>query len=48
MKSKTKGVKINGQHIHFIRFADDIVIRADSEYDMNNMLKMLLNTLDKF
>ncbi|KAI5695438.1 hypothetical protein M8J77_005016 [Diaphorina citri] len=48
MKEVTSGVKINGQNIHCIRFADDIVILAESEADMNNMLEILANTLEKY
>lgn len=40
MKEKT-----NGERIHCIRFADDIVIVADSEKEMNKMLQVLSDTL---
>lgn len=37
-KSKTKGIKINGKQIHSIRFTNDIVIVAENERDLSNML----------
>ena len=45
MKEKTKGIKANGERIHCIRFADDIVIVADSEKEMNRMLQVISDTL---
>lgn len=41
MKETTKGIKINGKRIHCIRFADDIVVFADSVKEMENMLGKL-------
>ena len=34
MKRSSRGIKINGEWIHSICFADDIVLMADSEKDM--------------
>ncbi|KAI5731180.1 hypothetical protein M8J77_006038 [Diaphorina citri] len=48
MKNQTRGVKTNGQPIHCIRFADDIVILAETEEDMNEMLNVLSNALQIF
>lgn len=48
LKNKTRGVTINAQHYHCIRFADDIAILADSENELNKMLKILSNALNKF
>lgn len=41
LKSKTKGVKINGEKLHSIRFADNIAFVAENERDLNNMLTNL-------
>ena len=41
MKRSSRGIKINGEQIHSIRFADDIVVMADSEKDMTRMLGKL-------
>lgn len=38
MKGKTGGIKINGRRMHSNRFADDIVLVADVENDMNHMV----------
>lgn len=52
MKNKTNcdGVKINGKYtcIHCIRFANDIVILAESEQDINDMLKIIASLFYKF
>ncbi|KAI5755057.1 hypothetical protein M8J77_013699 [Diaphorina citri] len=48
MKENTNGVKINGQNIHSIRFADDIALLAESEQDINQMLNYLNQTLNKY
>lgn len=36
---------MNGQQIHCIRFADDVVLLSESENDMNHMLQVLSNKL---
>jgi len=43
MKEVTNGVRINGEEVHSIRFADDIALVAESEDNMN----LLLNTFIK-
>lgn len=48
LKSKTGGIKINGQRIHCIRFADDIVLLAEPQNDMNKMLNNLPDIFNKY
>lgn len=48
MKETSNGIKINGQRIHCIRFADDIVNLSDTESDMNTMLNELDASLKQF
>lgn len=48
MKEETKGVKINGQKVHCIRFADDIALVAENEEEMNEMLNILAEKLNKY
>lgn len=47
MKINTNDVTINGQKIHSIRFAYDIVLLAESEQDTNHMLNFLNQSLTK-
>lgn len=48
MKQQTKGVIINGQKVHSIRFAVDIALVAESPEEMNEMLNTLSNILDEY
>lgn len=48
LKEETRGVKVNGEQIHSIRFADDIVLMTESERDLNDMLLCLDTTLTKY
>lgn len=48
MKEITAGVKINGNQVHCVRFADDIVVLSESESEMENMLKVLADNLDEY
>ena len=48
VKNKTKGITINGNQIHSIRFADDIALIADSEGNITQMLNCLDTILNKF
>lgn len=48
MKDYTRGISINGKQFHFICFADDIALLADSEEEMSLMLHVLNSSLDKF
>lgn len=47
-KRITKGIKINGERIHCIRFADDIVVIADSVKEMEFMLLKFAKLLREF
>lgn len=46
-KQKTKGIKVNGQEIHCIRFADDIALTADSEKELSKMMRVLSSMLQE-
>ncbi|VVC42424.1 Reverse transcriptase domain [Cinara cedri] len=48
MKEHTTGISINGKQFHYIRFADDIALLADSVGEMSLMLHILETSLDKF
>jgi hypothetical protein len=48
LKSNTGGKKINGQSIHNIRFADDIVLLAEFQNDINKILNILADIFDKY
>jgi hypothetical protein len=48
MKINTNGISINGQKIHSIRFADDIVLIAESTEELNLMLNYFDIALTKF
>ncbi|VVC25180.1 Reverse transcriptase domain [Cinara cedri] len=48
MKEVTNSVRINGEVVHSIRFADDIALVAESEDSMNLMLNILSWVMDKF
>ena len=37
MKEETEEININGNSTHYIRFADDIGLAADSEQNTNNL-----------
>lgn len=43
----TKGVRIDGEQLHHLRFADDIVLIADNLEDAKNMLIDLKNASKK-
>lgn len=45
MKEVTLGVKINGQKVHSMRFADDIAFLAETEEEINGMLNILSEKL---
>lgn len=47
LNQKTKEVRINGKQVQGIRFADDIVIVAENEHDLNIMLTNLSETLEE-
>lgn len=38
-------MKVNGERIHCVRFADDILVIEDSEKETNKMLLVLVGTL---
>jgi len=46
-KKNLKRISINGEKIHYIRFADDIAIVSESEKDMQNSLSALNKILQK-
>lgn len=48
MKRKTRGVKISGQQIHCILFANDIVTLSESGNHMNSILRVLGSAFQKF
>ncbi|KAL4100956.1 hypothetical protein QTP88_020980 [Uroleucon formosanum] len=48
IKEVTNSVRINGEEVHSIRFADDISLVAESEDNMNFMLNTLSRIMDKF
>uniref|UniRef100_A0A8D8Y198 Craniofacial development protein 2 n=1 Tax=Cacopsylla melanoneura TaxID=428564 RepID=A0A8D8Y198_9HEMI len=47
VKEKTEGVKVNGVKVHCIRFADDVVLLAEDEESMNQMLEVTYEELSK-
>jgi len=46
-KKNSKGISINGEKIHCIRFTNDIAIVSESEKDMQNLLFILNKILQK-
>jgi hypothetical protein len=48
MKEVTNDVRINGEEVHSIRFADDIALVTEIKGNMNLMLNTLSRVMEKY